>query len=139
MQNSCAYKNVVMELSYAFHPDYLVDPILPHLFNHHFYSLHINVKNYEGSEILSSLQANKLPCHSLIDWQMSTDLGQRVYYNSLKLYYSRHNRLPPLVPLAPYNGDGNKDDEKKDPDGWLHTQWVFIKLSNCKLWNIFIL
>lgn len=52
--------------------------IFYHIQSPFFYSLHINVKNYEGCEILTSLRANKLPCYSLIDWHMSRDLSQRL-------------------------------------------------------------
>lgn len=113
-------RNVVMKLSHSLYPDSPVDDILLSLLNQLFFNS-LPIKNYKGCEILSCLQANKLPWQSIVN----TGRGQETFKSEAILLLIKTLTLDragsisstfPLV-LAQCYGDGG-DYEKPGPDGW---------------------
>lgn len=114
-------RNVVMKLSHSLYPDSPVDDILLSLLNQLFFNS-LPIKNYKGCEILSCLQANKLPWQSIVN----AGRGQETFKSEAILLLIKTLTLDragsisstfPLV-LAQCYGDGGGDYEKPGPDGW---------------------
>lgn len=80
------------------------------------------IKNYKGCEILSCLQANKLPWQSIVNAGrgQETFKSEAIFLIIKTLTLDRAGSISSMFPLvlAQCYGDCGGDDEKPGPDGW---------------------